>query len=158
MEEAIFGAGCFWGVETKFGKVEGVIKTEVGYTGGSTKNPTYKDICTNTTGHAEVVKVTFDPSIVSFVELLEFFWDIHNPTTLNRQGWDIGTQYRSAVFYKNEEQQLSAIKLKEKLEISGKYKKPIVTEIVPIAEYYIAEEYHQKYDEKNKKSAFSLKI
>ena len=158
MEEAIFGAGCFWGVETKFGKVEGVIKTEVGYTGGTTKNPTYKDVCTNKTGHAEVVKVTYDPSIVTYEELLEFFWDIHNPTTLNRQGWDIGTQYRSAVFYKNEEQRLSAIKLKEKLEISGKYKKPIVTEIVPIAEYYIAEEYHQKYDEKNKKSAFSLKI
>jgi methionine-S-sulfoxide reductase len=150
MEEAIFGAGCFWGVETKFGKVEGVIETEVGYTGGATKNPTYKDVCTNKTGHAEVVKVTFDPSIVSYEELLEIFWDIHNPTTLNRQGWDIGTQYRSAVFYSNEEQRLSAIKLKEKLERSGKYKKPIVTEIVPVAEYYKAEEYHQKYHKKNK--------
>ena len=154
MEEAIFGAGCFWGVETKFGKVEGVIETEVGYTGGATKNPTYKDVCTNKTGHAEVVKVTFDPSIVSYEELLVIFWDIHNPTTLNRQGWDIGTQYRSAVFYNNEEQRLSAYKLKEKLDKSGKYKKPIVTEIIPAAEYYKAEEYHQKYDEKNKKSAF----
>jgi len=148
-EEAIFGAGCFWGVETKFGKVEGVISTEVGYSNGTTKNPSYKDVCTNNTGHAEVVKVTFDPSIVSYEELLEIFWDIHDPTTLNRQGWDIGTQYRSAVFYNNEEQRLSAKKLKEKLEISGKYKRPIVTEIVPAAEYYKAEEYHQKYHEKN---------
>ncbi|MHA1459784.1 MAG: peptide-methionine (S)-S-oxide reductase MsrA [Promethearchaeota archaeon] len=119
MEEAIFGAGCFWGVETKFGKVEGVIETEVGYTGGATENPTYKDVCTNNTGHAEVVKVTFDPSIVSYEELLEIFWDIHNPTTLNQ------------------------------LESSGKYKKSIVTEIVPAVEYYKAEEYHQKYHEKN---------
>ncbi|MBY9015557.1 MAG: peptide-methionine (S)-S-oxide reductase MsrA [Candidatus Lokiarchaeota archaeon] len=150
MKEAIFGAGCFWGVENRFGKIKGVVETEVGYTGGSTKNPTYKDVCTNKTGHAEVVKITYDPSIVSYEELLELFWDIHNPTTLNRQGWDTGTQYRSAVFYNNEEQHLSAIKLKEKLDKSGKYKKPIVTEIVPAAEYYKAEEYHQKYHEKNK--------
>jgi methionine-S-sulfoxide reductase len=156
MKEAIFGAGCFWGVESKFSKVEGVIETEVGYTGGKTINPTYKDVCTNQTGHAEVVKVTFNPSIVSYEELLEIFWDIHNPTTLNRQGWDIGTQYRSAVFYNNEEQRLSAVKLKEKLDKSGKYREPIVTEIVPAAEYFKAEEYHQKYDEKNKKSTFSL--
>ena len=156
MEEAIFGAGCFWGVEYKFGKVKGVISTEVGYTGGTTKNPTYKDVCTNTTGHAEVVKVIFDPSIVSYEELLEIFWDIHNPTTLNRQGWDIGTQYRSAVFYKDENQRLSAVKLKEKLDKSGKYSKPIVTEIVPFTEYYKAEDYHQKYHEKNKKSVYSL--
>ena len=154
MEEAIFGAGCFWGVEYKFGKVKGVVETEVGYTGGTTENPTYKDVCTNNTGHAEVVKVTFDPSIVSYEELLEIFWDVHNPTTLNRQGWDIGTQYRSAVFYTNEEQRLSAIKFKEKLDKSGKYKKPIVTEIIPAAKYYKAEEYHQKYNEKNKKSGF----
>jgi len=151
MEEAIFGAGCFWGIEYKFGKVKGVIETDVGYTGGSTENPTYKDVCTNKTGHAEVVKVTFDPSIVSYEELLEVFWNIHNPTTLNRQGWDIGTQYRSAVFYINEEQRLIAIRLKDKLDKSGKYKNPIVTEIVPAAEYYKAEEYHQKYNEKNKK-------
>ncbi|NHJ19804.1 MAG: peptide-methionine (S)-S-oxide reductase [Candidatus Lokiarchaeota archaeon] len=156
MEEAIFGAGCFWGVEYKLGKVKGVLSTEVGYTGGTTKNPTYKDVCTNTTGHAEVVKVTFDPSIVSYEELLETFWDIHNPTTLNRQGWDIGTQYRSAVFYKDESQRLSAVKLKDTLDKSGKYSKPIVTEIVPFKEFYRAEEYHQKYHEKNKKSVFSL--
>ena len=148
-EEAIFGAGCFWGVETKFGKVKGVVSTEVGYSGGDTENPTYKQVCTNKTGHAEVVKVTFNPSILSFEELLEIFWDIHNPTTLNRQGWDIGTQYRSVVFYRSEEQRSSAIKLKEKLDKSGKYKKPIVTEIFPAAEYYKAEEYHQKYHEKN---------
>ena len=156
MEEAIFGAGCFWGVESKFSIVKGVIETEVGYTGGTTNNPTYKDVCTNKTGHAEVVKVTFDPSVVSYEELLEKFWDIHNPTTLNRQGWDIGTQYRSAVFYNKEEQRLAAEKLKEKLDKSGKYKKPIVTEIVHATEYYRAEEYHQKYDEKTKKSIFSF--
>lgn len=156
MEEAIFGAGCFWGVESKFSNVKGVIETEVGYTGGTTNNPTYKDVCTNKTGHAEVVKVTFDPSVVSYEELLEKFWDIHNPTTLNRQGWDIGTQYRSAVFYNKEEQRLAAEKLKEKLDKSGKYKKPIVTEIVHATEYYRAEEYHQKYDEKTKKSIFSF--
>ena len=154
MEEAIFGAGCFWGVESKFGKVEGVIETEVGYTGGATKNPTYKDVCTNKTGHVEVVKVTYDSSILSYEKLLEIFWDIHNPTTLNRQGLDIGTQYRSAVFYTNEEQRLSTMKVKQKLDDSGKYKKPIVTEIVPAAEYYKAEEYHQKYHGKNKKSVF----
>ncbi len=156
MEEAIFGAGCFWGVESKFSNVKGVIETEVGYTGGTTNNPTYKDVCTNKTGHAEVVKVTFDPSVVSYEELLEKFWDIHNPTTLNRQGWDIGTQYRSAVFYNKEEQRLAAEKLKEKLDKSGKYKKPIITEIVHATEYYRAEEYHQKYDEKTKKSIFSF--
>ena len=148
MEEAIFGAGCFWGVESKFGKVEGVIETEVGFAGGAKKNPTYKDVCTNKTGHVEVVKVTYDSSIVSYEVLLEIFWDIHNPTTLNRQGWDIGTQYRSAVFYTNEEQRLSAMKKKQELNKSGKYKKPIVTEIVPAAEYYKAEEYHQKYHKK----------
>ena len=156
MEEAIFGAGCFWGVEQKFGKVKGVVETEVGYTGGSTKNPTYKDVCTNKTGHAEVVKITFDPAIVSYEELLEKFWDIHNPTTLNRQGWDIGTQYRSVVFYKSEEQRLAAEKLKEELNNSGKYRKPIVTEIVAATEYYRAEEYHQKYNEKNKRATFTL--
>jgi methionine-S-sulfoxide reductase len=156
MEEAIFGAGCFWGVEHKFGKVKGVVETEVGYTGGSTKNPIYKDVCTNKTGHAEVVKITFNPSIVSYEELLEKFWDIHNPTTLNRQGWDIGTQYRSVVFYKNEEQRLTAEKLKEELDKSGKYKNPIVTEIVAATEYYRAEEYHQKYNEKKEKSIYSL--
>ena len=152
MKKATFGAGCFWGVETRFGKVKGVIDTVVGYAGGTTEDPTYKEVCTNKTGHAEVVQVTFDPSIVSYEELLEIFWNMHNPTTLNRQGWDIGTQYRSAVFYHDEDQRLAAIALKEKLDKSGKFQKPIVTEIVPISEFTRAEEYHQKYDEKNKRS------
>ncbi len=151
MEKATFGAGCFWGVEARFRKVKGVIDAIVGYTGGKTKNPTYKDVCTDKTGHAEVVQVTYDPSIVSYEELLEVFWNIHNPTTLNRQGWDIGTQYRSVVFYHSEEQKERALKLKEKLEKSGRYKKPIVTEITPASEFYKAEEYHQRYYEKNKK-------
>ncbi|MFX1586510.1 MAG: peptide-methionine (S)-S-oxide reductase MsrA [Promethearchaeota archaeon] len=149
MEKATFGAGCFWGVEARFRKVKGVIDAIVGYTGGKTKNPTYKDVCTDKTGHAEVVQVTYDPSIVSYEELLEIFWNIHNPTTLNRQGWDIGTQYRSVVFYHSEEQKEKAIKLKEKLDKSGRYKKPIITEITPASEFYKAEEYHQRYYEKN---------
>jgi peptide-methionine (S)-S-oxide reductase len=150
MKKATFGAGCFWGVETRFGKVKGVVETVVGYTGGTTDNPTYKDVCTNKTGHAEVVQVTYDPSIVSYEELLEIFWNLHNPTTLNRQGWDIGTQYRSAVFYHDEDQRLAAIALKDKLDQSGKFHNPIVTEIVPISKFTRAEEYHQKYHEKNK--------
>lgn len=149
MEKATFGAGCFWGVEARFRKVKGVINAIVGYTGGKTKNPTYKDVCTDKTGHAEVVQVTYDPSIVSYEDLLEVFWNIHNPTTLNRQGWDIGTQYRSVVFYHNKEQKEKALKLKEKLNKSGRYKKPIVTEITPASEFYKAEEYHQRYYEKN---------
>lgn len=150
----MFGAGCFWGVETRFRKVKGVIDAIVGYSGGTTNNPTYKEVCTDKTGHAEVVQVTYDPSIVSYEELLEKFWDIHNPTTLNRQGWDIGTQYRSVVFYHNEDQRLAAIKLKQKLDKSGKYKKPIVTEITPASEFYRAEEYHQRYYEKTNNSIF----
>ncbi len=151
MEKATFGAGCFWGVEARFRKVKGVIDAVVGYSGGKTKNPTYKDVCTDKTGHAEVVQVTYDPSIVSYEELLEIFWNIHNPTTLNRQGWDIGTQYRSVVFYHGEGQKERALKLKEKLDKSGRYKNPIVTEITPASEFYKAEEYHQRYYEKNKK-------
>ncbi|MGB5911189.1 MAG: peptide-methionine (S)-S-oxide reductase MsrA [Promethearchaeia archaeon] len=151
MKKATFGAGCFWGVEARFRKVKGVIDAVVGYSGGKTKNPTYKAVCTDKTGHAEVVQVTYDPSIVSYEELLEVFWNIHNPTTLNRQGWDIGTQYRSVVFYHSEEQKERALKLKEKLDKSGRYKNPIVTEITPASEFYRAEEYHQQYHEKNKK-------
>lgn len=151
MEKATFGAGCFWGVEARFRKVKGVIEAVVGYSGGKTKNPTYKDVCTDKTGHAEVVQVTYDPSIVSYEEILEVFWNIHNPTTLNRQGWDIGTQYRSVVFYHSEEQKQKALILKEKLDKSGRYKKPIVTQITPASEFYKAEEYHQRYYEKNKK-------
>ena len=152
IEKATFGAGCFWGVEARFRKVEGVIDAISGYSGGHTRDPTYKDVCTDKTGHAEVVQVTYNPSIVSYEDLLEIFWNIHNPTTLNRQGWDIGTQYRSVVFYNNEEQKEKAIRLKEKLDKSGKYKKPIVTEILPLKEFYRAEEYHQRYYEKHNKS------
>ena len=152
MEKATFGAGCFWGVEARFRKVEGVIDAISGYSGGHTGNPTYKEVCTDKTGHAEVVQVTYDPSVVSYEDLLEIFWNIHNPTTLNRQGWDVGTQYRSVVFYSNEEQKEKALKLKEKLDKSGKYKKPIVTEILPLKNFYRAEEYHQRYYEKHNKS------
>jgi len=152
MEKATFGAGCFWGVEARFRKVEGVIEAVSGYSGGHTKDPTYKDVCTDKTGHAEVVQVSYDPSIVSYEDLLEIFWNIHNPTTLNRQGWDVGTQYRSVVFYHNEEQKEKAMQLKEKLDKSGKYKKPIVTQIIPLKDFYRAEEYHQKYYDKHNKS------
>ena len=156
MEKATFGAGCFWGVEARFRKVEGVIEAISGYSGGHTKDPTYKEVCTDKTGHAEVVQVTYDPSIVSYEDLLEIFWNIHNPTTRNRQGWDVGTQYRSVVFYSDEEQKEKALRLKERLDKSGKYKKPIVTEIVPLKEFYRAEEYHQRYYEKQNKSVSLL--
>ena len=150
-EKAIFAAGCFWGVETAFRKIEGVISTRVGYTGGHFKNPTYENVCSHKTGHAEAIVITFDPSIVSYNQLLDIFWKIHDPTTLNRQGWDVGTQYRSAIFYLNENQRAAALSSKEKLEKSGEFKKPIVTEIVPATEFYEAEEYHQQYHEKNRK-------
>jgi len=147
-EKATFGAGCFWHVESAFRKVKGVLNTTAGYMGGTLKNPTYEEVCTDKTGHAEVVQVEFDPKQVSYEQLLDVFWKIHDPTSLNRQGPDTGTQYRSAIFYHNEEQKTAAIKSKEKLEKSGKYKKPIVTEILPSKEFYKAEEYHQKYLEK----------
>ena len=149
MEKATFAAGCFWGIEEEFRKVKGVKSNVVGYTGGTTKNPTYEDVCTDKTGHAEVMRVEYDPAEISYEELLEVFWKIHNPTTLNRQGPDVGTQYRSAIFYHNEVQKKTALKSKEKLEKSGNYKNPIVTEIVPAKKFYRAEEYHQKYLEKN---------
>ena len=144
-ERAIFAAGCFWGVEEAFRNIKGVISTRVGYTGGKTDNPTYESVCTDKTGHAEAVEVEYDTSLVSYDELLDTFWKIHDPTTLNRQGPDIGTQYRSAIFYDNAGQKASAIASKKKLETSGKYKKAIVTDITPAAEFYPAEEYHQKY-------------
>ena len=147
-EKATFSAGCFWGVEAAFRKVKGVVPTAVGYSGGSLKNPTYEDVCTDKTGHAEVVQVEYDPSRVSYEELLEVFWQIHDPTTLNRQGPDVGTQYRSAIFYHNQQQKAQAEASKEKLQRSGRYKRPIVTEITPASEFYRAEEYHQQYFEK----------
>jgi peptide-methionine (S)-S-oxide reductase len=148
MERATFAAGCFWGVEANFRKVPGVIATAVGYTGGNFENPTYSDVCTGKTGHAEAVDILFDSAVVSYEQLLEVFWKIHDPTTLNRQGLDIGTQYRSVIFYHNEEQRAAAIASKERMQKSGKFKQPIVTEIVPASTFYRAEDYHQQYFEK----------
>tara|TARA_B100000953_G_scaffold206642_1_gene170515 strand:+ start:622 stop:1083 length:462 start_codon:yes stop_codon:yes gene_type:complete len=146
MAIAVFGAGCFWGVEVAFGKVKGVTATSVGYTGGNTDNPTYEQVCTGNTGHAEVVWVEFDPSSVSYEELLDVFWGCHDPTTLNRQGPDRGTQYRSAIYFQDSEQEAAATHSKDNN--SGRFPSPIVTEITPASEYYIAEDYHQKYLEK----------
>ena len=147
-EKATFAAGCFWGVEAAFRQVEGVRSTAVGYTGGTLENPTYRDVCTDRTGHAEAVEVTYDPSKVAYDDLLRVFWQNHDPTTLNRQGPDVGTQYRSAIFFHDAEQEAAAKASKEALQKSGTYKKPIVTEIVPASEFWQAEDYHQQYLEK----------
>lgn len=144
----MFGAGCFWGVEATFRQVPGVLATQVGYSGGKKENPTYKDVCTDTTGHAEVVRVEFDPSVVDYNQLLEIFWENHDPTQLNRQGPDYGSQYRSAIFYHSAEQEAKAKASKEQLEASGRYSKRIATEITPAAPFWIAEDYHQQYLEK----------
>jgi peptide-methionine (S)-S-oxide reductase len=144
-ELATFGAGCFWGVEERFRKFPGVTATSVGYMGGSLKNPTYEDVCTNRTGHAEVVQVTYDPQKVTYAQLLDTFWNAHDPTTLNRQGPDVGTQYRSAIFFHSPEQQAEALAALQRLEVARKYPRPIVTEIVPAGTFYRAEEYHQQY-------------
>jgi len=144
-EKAIFAAGCFWGVEETFRNIKGVVSTKVGYTGSSFKNPTYENVCTDKTGHAEAIEIEYDPSIVSYEKLLNIFWEIHDPTTLNRQGPDIGKQYRSAIFYTDENQKNIATLSKENLEKSGKYNKKIVTEIIQVSEFYPAEDYHQKY-------------
>ncbi len=148
MEKATFGAGCFWGVEAAFRKVEGVASTSVGYMGGHFENPIYLDVCARITGHAEVVQVEYDPSVVSYDNLLTLFWDIHDPTTLNRQGPDRGEQYRSVIFYHTPEQEAAARHSKQKLEMSGKYDKDIVTEVKPALTYWLAEDYHQQYFEK----------
>ncbi|HEV3460009.1 MAG TPA: peptide-methionine (S)-S-oxide reductase MsrA [Thermoanaerobaculia bacterium] len=148
MDRATFAAGCFWGVEAAFRAVPGVVSTTVGYSGGSFPNPTYHDVCTGRTGHAEVVQVEFDPERVSYQDLLRVFWENHDPTTLNRQGPDHGTQYRSAIFFHTPEQQAAALAAKQQLERSGAYKRPIVTEITPASAFYRAEEYHQQYLEK----------
>lgn len=145
VQVAMFGAGCFWGVEETFRQTKGVVKTEVGYAGGTVEHPTYKQVCTDRTGHAEVVRVEFDPAVVSYDQLLEIFWNNHNPTTLNRQGPDVGTQYRSAIFYFSPEQEKAAEASKERLEKSGKWNKPIVTEITAAKPFWRAEEYHQQY-------------
>jgi peptide-methionine (S)-S-oxide reductase len=142
-EVAVFGAGCFWGVEEAFRTLPGVLSTEVGYSGGHTADPTYRDVCSHTTGHAEVVRIAFDPKVVSYGDLLEVFWNEHDPTQLNRQGPDIGDQYRSVVFFQSPDQERIA---RESLEIQrAKHKRQVVTQIVPAAPFYPAEEYHQQY-------------
>lgn len=145
MAKATFAAGCFWGVEETFRNLPGVTATAVGYTGGSTQNPTYEDVCSSRTGHAEAVEVDFDASQISYEALLEAFWDAHDPTTLNRQGPDFGTQYRSAIFYHTPEQQVAALASKNRLDGSGKYRDSIVTEIEPAGRFWRAEDYHQQY-------------
>ncbi len=148
MEKATFGAGCFWGVEVAFRNVPGVLDAQVGYLGGTLANPTYKDVCSGETGHAEVVQVEFDPSRVSYGQLLDVFWSSHNPTTKNRQGPDVGSQYRSAIFYHGEEQRAAAEKSRAAWDASGKFGRPIVTEITETSKFYPAEDYHQRYLEK----------
>jgi peptide-methionine (S)-S-oxide reductase len=148
MAKATFAAGCFWGVEATFRQIPGVISTRVGYTGGDFNNPTYKDVCTDRTGHAEAVEVEYDPAKVSYDDLLKLFWENHDPTQLNRQGPDWGTQYRSAIFYHSAEQEQAARASLAKLEKSGPYGRPIVTQIMPAGPFYQAEDYHQQYLEK----------
>lgn len=148
MEKATFAAGCFWGVEATFRRLPGVISTRVGYIGGKTANPTYEDVCTNDTGHAEAVEITYDPAKVSYDKLLNVFWENHDPTTLNRQGPDWGTQYRSAIFYHSPEQKKTAETSKEAIDQSGRFRNKIVTQIVPATAFYEAEDYHQQYLEK----------
>ena len=150
MKKATFGAGCFWGVEAAFRQIEGVTKTEVGYEGGHLENPTYEDVCSHTTGHAEVVEVTYDPEQVSYEQLLDEFWGKHDPTQLNRQGWDIGDQYRSVVFFHDDEQREAA--LRSKAREQPNWSAPIVTQIEPAQTFYEAEDYHQQYLEKRGRS------
>lgn len=146
--KATFGAGCFWGVEAAFRQIPGVIATTAGYEGGTLDNPSYEDVCSNTTGHAEVVEVEFDPAQVGYNALLDVFWNNHDPTTLNRQGPDVGTQYRSAIFYNDAEQKELAERSREIMSQSGRFQRPIVTEIAPATTFYRAEDYHQQYLEK----------
>ena len=149
--KATFGAGCFWGVEAAFRQLEGVTKTRVGYTGGRTENPTYEDVCSHSTGHAEAVEVTYDDERLSYDDLLGVFWGKHNPTQLNRQGWDIGDQYRSVIFFHDNEQQEAA--QRSKAEEQSRYSKPVVTQIEPAQTFFEAEDYHQQYLEKRGRSS-----
>ncbi|SRR5579883_1494736 len=147
-EKATFGAGCFWGVEAEFRKIKGVKSTAVGYEGGTLQNPTYKDVCTDKTGHAEVVEVEYDPSQVSYADLLNVFWENHDPTQVNRQGPDVGTQYRTIIFYHNDEQKRVAEESKKERVESGRYRRPVATQIEPAQTFWRAEDYHQQYLEK----------
>ena len=149
MAKAAFGAGCFWGVESAFRQVKGVTDAAVGYMGGSLANPTYDDVCTDRTGHAEVVQLDYDPAVVSYQELLRVFFDLHDPTSLNRQGPDYGKQYRSVIFFYDADQQRAALKMKDDLDRSGRFPRKIVTQIAPAPEFWRAEEYHQRYFEKH---------
>ncbi len=149
MAKATFAAGCFWGVESEFRNLKGVTDAQVGYTDGKTTNPTYKEVCTDRTGHAEAVEVDYDPAKISYGDLLKAFWAMHDPTTMNRQGPDVGSQYRSAIFYHTPEQEAEAKASRDALAASGKFKRPIVTEIKPASQFWRAEEYHQQYFEKH---------
>jgi peptide-methionine (S)-S-oxide reductase len=157
-KKAMFGAGCFWGVEETFRTVEGVISTTVGYSGGWKENPTYKEVCKGDTGHTEVVQIIYDDEKISYEELLDVFWKCHDPTQKNRQGWDIGYQYRSVIFYYDDEQKELAMESREKLDNSGGFSKPIATEIEPAKKFYKAEEYHQKYVLKHKNANCRVKL
>lgn len=157
MAKATFAAGCFWGVEATFRQVPGVTSTRVGYTGGKTPNPTYEDVCTDNTGHAEAIEITYDPTKVSYEQLLNVFWENHDPTTLNRQGPDWGTQYRSAIFFHSPDQESAAKSSKEELDHSGRFPNKIVTEILPAATFYPAEDYHQQYLEKRGMASCHIK-
>ncbi|HKJ17407.1 MAG TPA: peptide-methionine (S)-S-oxide reductase MsrA [Xanthomonadales bacterium] len=148
-EIASFAAGCFWGVEARFRELDGVLDAAVGYMGGQTENPTYKDVCSGRTGHAEAVQLTFDPAIITYQQLLEEFFGMHNPTTINRQGPDHGTQYRSAIYYHDDDQKIAALKKIDALGLSDRWRDPIVTQVEPAPEFWRAEEYHQRYLEKN---------
>lgn len=154
MEKATFGGGCFWCVEAVFQRLKGVEKVESGYAGGSVENPTYQQVTAGNTGHAEVIRISYNPEVISFKELLEVFWKTHDPTTLNRQGADVGTQYRSVVFYHNEEQQALAEKYLKELDASGAWDAPIVTEIKPLEAFYPAENYHQNYYNQHKQAPY----
>ncbi len=155
-KKATFGAGCFWGVEAAFRKVDGVVDAAAGYVGGTTQNPTYKEVCTDRTGHAEAVEVTFDPSKVSYEQLLDVFWACHDPTTLNRQGPDVGSQYRSAIFFHDAEQEAAAQASRQKMDLSRRWDGPIVTAITPAATFHRAEELHQRYLEKQGRESCSI--
>jgi len=148
MEKATFGAGCFWHVEEEFSSLPGVVSTQVGYCGGETENPSYQDVCSQLTGHAEVVEVTFDPAVISYESLLHHFWSLHDPTQLNRQGPDFGTNYRSIIFFHSEEQRTTAVASRTGEDSSGRHRRPIVTEIKPAGQFWRAEEYHQQYLQK----------